>query len=164
MGERFSLKNMAVSLCMLPVMIFWAVSRGEVGMIDNADLVIHEAGHAFFMFFGHFLYVLGGTLMQLILPSLIAWYFFRSSYRTGVQVALLWLGQNLINISVYAADASQMRLKLLGGSRVKHDWNYLLGQLDIIEYSSEVGYVIFAFAILVFLLSLSLPVFIESGN
>ena len=72
--------------------------------IDNGDLVIHEAGHFFFMFFGKFIYTLGGTLMQIILPSIIAWYFLRNYYKTGVQISLLWLGQNLINISAYAAD------------------------------------------------------------
>lgn len=149
------------SILMLPIMVYWVWNRGSYTFIDNADLIIHEGGHLIFMLFGRFIYVMGGTLMQLILPSIIAFYFFRNYYKTGVQVALLWLGQNLINISVYAADARAHRLHLLGGSSVNHDWTYLLGVTGLLEFDSEVGYVIFGLAVAVFILSLILPQFMR---
>ena len=154
-------KRWIASIILLPVMIYLILHRGEYGIIDNADLVIHEAGHFFFMFFGKFIYTLGGTLMQIILPSIIAWYFFRNYYKTGVQFSLLWLGQNLINISVYAADAKAKSLPLLGGDKVYHDWNYLLGQLNLLNYDAEVGYVFVGLAVLVFGASLLMPVIIH---
>ncbi|MDR3627846.1 MAG: hypothetical protein P4L45_13475 [Ignavibacteriaceae bacterium] len=135
--------------------------RGEYGLIDNADLVIHEAGHFFCMFFGKFIYTLGGTLMQIALPSLIIWYFSRNNYKTGIQISSLWLGQNLINISVYAADASAMKLPLLGGNHVYHDWHFILGQLNILEYDSTVGYIFFWAAIIIFVMSILTPLFIS---
>ena len=98
-------KKWIPSIIILPIALYWVLNRGEYGLIDNADLVIHEAGHFFFKFFGKYIYTLGGTLMQIILPSIILFYFFRNEYRTGMQFSLLWLGQNFINISVYAADA-----------------------------------------------------------
>lgn len=150
-----------VSIILLPVMIYLLLHRGEYGLIDNADLVIHEAGHFFFMFFGKFIYTLGGTLMQIILPSIIVWYFFRNYYRTGLQISLLWLGQNLINISVYAADAKAKKLPLLGGDKVYHDWNYLLSQFNLLNYDSEVGYIFVGLSILVFAVSLLMPVIIR---
>jgi len=156
------IKRWIPSVIMLPLMIWLALNRGNYSLIDNADLVIHEAGHFFFMFFGKFIYTAGGSLMQVILPSLIAWYFFRKSYRTGVQFSFLWLGQNLINISVYAADAQAKRLPLLGGNKVYHDWNYLLGELNILQYDSEVGYIIYGSAILIFIIALLLPLFIHN--
>jgi hypothetical protein len=156
------IKRWLPSVVMLPLMIWLVLNRGNYTWIDNADLVIHEAGHIFFMFFGKFIYTAGGSLMQVILPSIIAWYFLSKSYNTGVQVSLLWLGQNLINISVYAADARAQMLPLLGGSRVYHDWHYLLGELDILQYDAEVGYFIFGSAILIFLISLLLPLIIRN--
>jgi hypothetical protein len=36
-----------------PIALYWVLNRGEYGLIDNADLVIHEAGHFFFKFFGN---------------------------------------------------------------------------------------------------------------
>ncbi len=155
------LKKWAVSIILLPVCIYLILNRGHYGLIDNADLVIHEAGHAFFSFFGRFIYTAGGTLMQIILPSIIAWYFFRNSYKTGVQFSLLWLGQNLINISVYAADARARKLPLLGGNHVYHDWHYMLGQLNLLNYDTEVGYLFVGLAVLIFIASLLMPIIIR---
>jgi hypothetical protein len=124
-------------------------------------LVIHEAGHFFFSFFGKFIYTLGGTLMQIILPSIIASFFFRNNYRTGVQFALLWLGQNLINISVYAADARARKLPLLGGNKVYHDWHYLLGEIGILEYDHIVGHIFVGIAITIFAVAILMPLLIH---
>ena len=99
--------------------------------------------------------------MQILLPSLIIWYFFRNEYRTGVQFGLLWLGQNLVNISVYAADASAQKLHLLGGSNVYHDWHYILGELGLLNFDAAVGYLFFIFAILIFIVTLLIPLIIR---
>jgi hypothetical protein len=151
------IKKWIPSVIIMPVALYWSLTRGEYGLIDNADLVIHEAGHFFFMFFGKFIYTAGGTLMQIILPSLIAWYFFRNRYRTGVQFSLLWLGQNFINISVYAADARVRKLPLLGGNKVYHDWHYLLRELNLLNSDTEVGYIFFGIAVFIFIVSILLP-------
>jgi hypothetical protein len=156
------IKRWLPSVIMLPIMIWLVLNRGNYTLIDNADLVIHEAGHIFFSPFGKFIYTAGGSLMQVILPSFIAWYFFRNNYKTGVQVSLLWLGQNLINVSVYAADAQAQMLHLLGGNKVYHDWHYLLGELNILQFDAEVGYFIFGLAVLIFAISILLPLIIRN--
>lgn len=145
------------SVIMLPLMVWLLINRGDFTVLDTADLIIHEAGHLFFMIFGKFIYALGGTLMQIILPCIIGFYFLRSGYKTGVQTALFWLGQNLINISVYAADAGVLKLRLLGGSKVSHDWLYLLKATGLLEYYAEAGYFFVALACAVFLLALAMP-------
>jgi len=154
------LKKWIPSLIIFPICVYLVMERGNYGIIDNADLVIHEAGHFFFKFFGKFIYAAGGTLMQIILPSIIAFYFLKNMYRLGVQVSLLWLGQNLINISVYSADAQAQKLQLLGGNNVYHDWHYLLGEIGLLDYSSEVGYFFVGLAILVFIILLIMPLII----
>jgi hypothetical protein len=150
-------KRWIPSIIILPIAVYWILNRGDYGFIDNADLVIHEAGHFFFMFFGKYIYTLGGTLMQIILPSIIFFYFFRNEYRTGMQFSLLWLGQNFINISVYAADAQARILPLLGGNKVYHDWHYLLGEIGLLQYDAEVGYFFFGIAIILFIITLIMP-------
>jgi hypothetical protein len=151
------IKRWIPSIIILPIAVYWILNRGEYGLLDNIDLVIHEAGHLVFRFFGKFIYTLGGTLMQTILPSIIAWYFYRNHYRTGVQFAFLWLGQNFINISVYAADAQARKLPLLGGNKVYHDWHYILGELGILQYDHIVGYIFVGIAILIFLVTVLMP-------
>lgn len=150
-------KRWIPSILIFPLATYWVINRGEFGLLDNIDLVIHEAGHFFFSLFGKFIYTLGGTLMQIILPSIIAAYFFRNNYRTGVQFGLLWLGQNFINISVYSADAQARKLPLLGGNKVYHDWHYLLGEIGILEYDYLVGYTFFGIAIAIFIVSILMP-------
>ena len=66
---------------------------------------------------GGFFRIAGGTIMQLLLPFVLAAHFFLNRYRLGMQLMLVWLGQSLINVSVYAADARARQLPLLGGDR-----------------------------------------------
>jgi hypothetical protein len=153
-------KKWLPSLILLPIAIYVVLNRGNYGLIDNVDLVIHEAGHFFFMFFGKFIYTAGGTLMQIIIPSLIIFYFFRNIYRLGVQIGMLWLGQNIINISIYAADAKNQKLPLLGGHMVYHDWNYMLGKMSLLDYSAEVGYLFVGMAIIIYIIMLIMPLII----
>ena len=40
-----------------------------VKVIELAGLVFHEADHVFFMFFGDTLHSLGGSVMQLLVPT-----------------------------------------------------------------------------------------------
>lgn len=156
-----TIKRWIPSIIILPIAAYWVLNHGEFGLLDNADLVIHEAGHFFFSFFGKFIYTLGGTLMQIILPSTIAIFFFRNNYRTGVQFGLLWLGQNFINISVYAADARARKLPLLGGNKVYHDWHYLLGEVGLLQYDYIVGYTILGSAIIIFAVAVLMPLLIH---
>ncbi len=154
-------KPWVISILLIPVCYYLISHIGEYTWIDNADLVIHEGGHVIFMIFGRFIYAAGGTLMQIILPSLIAIYFFKNYYRTGTQIGLLWLGQNLINISVYAADAQARKLHLLGGSKVHHDWHFMLSELNILSYDKQVSYVFITLAVIVFVLAILMPLIIR---
>jgi len=149
------------SIIILPLALYFAYTRGHYGLIDNADLVIHEAGHIFFAFFGKYIYTMGGGLMQIILPSIICYYFLTTYYRAGVQFSLLWLGQNFINISIYAADARAQALPLLGGNHVYHDWHYLLSEINMLEYDQEISYIIYGIGLLVFLIAVLLPLIMK---
>jgi len=145
------------SIILLPVCIYIVATRGKYLLIDHFNLLVHEGGHGIFMFFGEFIYIAGGTLMQIILPSLIVWYFFTNGYRFGVQLFMVWLGQNFVNISVYAADARDRALPLLGGSGVIHDWHYLLSKTGLLQYDQIVGYFFVGCAVIVFSGALLMP-------
>lgn len=152
------------SFFLLPVMIYFALTRGKFHFIDWFNLLIHEGGHGIFMFFGRFIYVAGGTLMQIILPSLFVYYAAKRKYIFTTQLSLVWLAQNLINISVYAADARAKKLPLLGGKKVYHDWTYLLGKLDLLEYDQAVGLFFYSTAIGIFIITFLLPAFMPKQN
>lgn len=112
--------------------LWCAYDPAQWRFLDGINLVIHEAGHMLFMPFGEFLMIAGGSLLQVIMPAAFVWYFRRHAQPYSAALALFWVGQSMLNVSVYAADAVAMQLPLLGGQDSLHDWNYLLertGQL-----------------------------------
>lgn len=151
------LRTWRSSLILLPFCVYFALSRGDYTLLDAADLVIHEAGHLIFSPFGSFLRMAGGTLMQLLIPFVIAWSFFRNDYLPGTQAGLLWFGQSLINVSVYAADARIQALPLFGPPGALHDWHYLLSKVGLLEYDTAIGLGFYILALLVFVALLLLP-------
>jgi hypothetical protein len=150
------------SLILLPVMIYYVFNMGEFTFIDYLNLLIHEGGHGIFSFFGRYIYTLGGTMMQIIIPCLFIFYFYSHRKRIGIQISLIWLGENLMNISAYAADARARLLPLLGGNKVYHDWNYLLREINLLNFDKEIGAAFYTFGIIVFIISLLMPLILKN--
>lgn len=121
------------------------------GLLDSVDLAIHETGHLVFGPFGEFVGFAGGTLAQLIMPSVFVAYFLRQGDRHAATVALWWLAQNFWNISVYAADARAQALPLVGGG--EHDWAYMLGRLDLLRLDTRISRLIWFVGVLLYLAS-----------
>ncbi len=126
--------------------------------LDRVDLVIHEAGHLFFRWFGECLQVAGGTMGQLFVPAAFTAYFFLRRERLSAAVTLFWLGQNLFNISVYVKDARTMVLPLVsvgGGEDTIHDWNYLLSKLGLLRWDHVIGTMVYLLGLLVIAVSVT---------
>ena len=129
---QISWPKIVVALAATTYFIWCEVYPGNWHFIDNVNLLVHEGGHVVFMPFGMFLYILGGSLTQVLLPALFVVYFYWQEQYYSAALTLFWVGENLLNVSVYAGDAVRMQLPLLGGDNVIHDWNWLLvytGQL-----------------------------------
>jgi len=133
-------------------------------VIDSISLIIHEAGHSIFRIFGiRFLTILGGTLMQLLIPGLLLFYAWIRRHKPGLQLSLAFLGYNLMDISVYAADASARQLPLIGNlPKTAHDWFNMLWQMGILQYDHAIGMVFFFFGVGVFILALGIPILIKN--
>ena len=116
----------------------------EWRLIDGVNLVIHEAGHIFFMPFGQFLMIAGGSLLQLIIPAIFAVYFYYQGKGYSCALVLLWVGESLLNVSVYAGDAVAMQLPLLGGKDSIHDWNYMLDSMGWLSHTPEIAKALYA--------------------
>ncbi len=101
-------------------------------IIDTINLFIHEAGHLFFRVFGTWMYMIGGSAFQVLLPAaLLAVTVLKRA--PGPGLAGFWAGENLVNVSVYIKDAPTKHLKLIASGLI-HDWNWLLsGNLDAAE-------------------------------
>lgn len=95
----------------------------------------HEFGHLFFAFFGEWMTVAGGSLMQVLVPIGAAAVVLRSKDWFGVAVCALFLASALGDLSWYVADARAQDLDLVsfspdGGG---HDWHYLLASAGALK-------------------------------
>jgi hypothetical protein len=127
--------------------IFASVASNYAGesILHLVNLPFHEAGHLIFIPFGRFLSVLGGSLMQLIVPAVCASVLLlRTRDAFGASVALWWLAQNFMDIAPYINDARALDLVLLGGFTGKdvadyHDWEYILGKLGLLRFDHVIA-------------------------
>jgi hypothetical protein len=94
------------------------------------NLPFHEAGHIIFAPFGHTMMVLGGSLMQVLVPAMCAAAFlFQNHDQFGAALCVWWMGENFVDLSPYIDDARSLQLMLLGGPADEvegHDWEALL--------------------------------------
>ena len=157
-----ALKKWIGSIILLPIVIYLIQHDGRFFIVDYINLLIHEGGHGIFKIFGKYVYTLGGTIAQILIPGMFVVFYLAKRKRAPAQFSLIWLGQNLINISIYASDAQAQKLPLLGGKKVYHDWNYLLREINLLNYDYAVGLLFYSLAIAVFIISLLLPLFLSS--
>jgi hypothetical protein len=120
--------------------------------LDSLDLAIHETGHLVFGFDGETLTILGGTLLQLLVPAAFVVALWRAGDYHGATVPLWWVGQSCWNISVYARDARTQQLPLVGGG--EHDWATLLGNWGLLEQDQVVGGAIYLLGFLLYLVAI----------
>jgi hypothetical protein len=90
--------------------------------------------------------VAGGSLFQVIFPAVFAAYFIWRKKPYSAAIVSLWVGQSILNVWVYAADAVVMQLVLISGFTGAegsfHDWNYLLTGTGLIDSTKKVAGVI----------------------
>jgi hypothetical protein len=124
----------------LLVLLGWWTVRLATGaatwcFLDFVNLAFHEAGHVFLSFAGPTVHYLGGTLAQLAVPAgLVAYFLLRVGRPFSAAICAWWLGESLINVSVYMADARELSLPLVGGG--DHDWNELFYRFGLLGESS----------------------------
>src|SRR5437764_10862112 len=88
--------------------VWIAVDPMRGSFLDTVDLPIHETGHLLFRPFGQFLMVAGGSLFQVIMPAIFVGYFVWQRSFYSAAVVLFWVGQSILHVWVYAADAVVM--------------------------------------------------------
>jgi hypothetical protein len=136
----FGYKVRIVLAILAGVYFLWAAAHPDQWrMIDGLNLVIHEAGHVVFRPFGEFVMIAGGSLFQVIVPLTFAGYFYFNKQYFSCAFVLFWVGESLLNVSVYAADSVVMQLPLLGGDNSIHDWNYMLDDLGLLRQTASIA-------------------------
>jgi hypothetical protein len=119
-----------------------AHGRGPFLMIDLVFIPIHEGGHLLFHYFGEFLGIAGGTLLQLGVPLMLATYFIFQRQIQGAAFCLFFFFEQFLPVATYMADARAQQLPLLtvgDADYVIHDWNYLFGKLGVLQHDTQIA-------------------------
>jgi hypothetical protein len=163
--QRYALRLHAPSLLLVPVAAVFAQQGGSTGLgrllwmlVSAFNLIVHESGHFFFRFFGRFMEIAGATIMELGMPALFVFQGIYWHSRVGTQLALLWLGQAFVGVSVYAADAQARALPLIGNLGPEaHDWGNMLTMLGLLEHTSTIAGALYACAFICWGVMLLVP-------
>lgn len=118
--------------------------------MHNVDLIFHEAGHLIFAPLGRFMSILGGSLMQVLMPLVCMGALLKHKNSFGGAVALWWVGQSLLDLAPYIYDARPRVLMLLGGGNGRelqtmdggtpHDWYNILSELGWLAKDQTLAY------------------------
>ncbi len=111
-------------------------------VIDRANLIVHEAGHLLFGWFGPTLGLWGGTLLELLVPLSLAVYFTFHRQTAGAAFAAFFFFENFLYISVYMADARAQVLPLITAGDPEaggHDWFLILSRLGLLRLDTQLA-------------------------
>jgi hypothetical protein len=126
--------------------LFYAISKhGGFLFIDTANLIVHEGGHNLFYWFGPTFCLWGGTLLQWLVPFLLAAYFFAQRETTGFVFSFFFFFENWLYTATYMADARAMVLPLVTTGDpefAKHDFNTIFSSLGVLDYDTKIAAVV----------------------
>ena len=116
--------------------------------IQNVNLIFHEPGHIIFGIFGDFLGLIGGSLLEMLIPIIVTIHFFKQRYYFSTAFGCWWVSTALLSVSIYATDAQTRILPLITGDIESHDWYNILSQLGLLHYDYLFGSFFFAMSAL----------------
>jgi hypothetical protein len=132
--------------------MIWQALAGNrwVPLLDNANLVFHEAGHVVLGLVSNRLAVYGGTLGQLVFPVAVTLTFWRRREPAACALGAFWFCESCLNIATYMGDARALQLPLIGGldPEVAHDWREILGRFGLLAWDQRLAGVLRFFTVL----------------
>jgi hypothetical protein len=120
-------------------------AHGGFLFIDSANLVVHEGGHNLFGWFGATLGLWGGTLLQWLVPLLLAIYFFTQRQIAGFVFCLFFFFENWLYTATYMADARAQVLPLVTTGDpdfVEHDFYAIFSGLGVLNHDTQIAWAI----------------------
>lgn len=126
--------------------LLYAFSKhGGFLFIDSANLVVHEGGHLLFGWFGPTLGLWGGTILQWLVPLLLAAYFFHQRQPAAFAFCMFFFFENWLYTATYMADARALALPLVttgDSDYIEHDWNTIFSSLGLLPYDTRIAAIV----------------------
>ena len=133
------------SLAFFGIFLVYALTtKSNFLFIDMVFLPIHEGGHLMFSYFGETLHILGGTILQLLVPFALAIYFLFQRHLTGTAFAAFFFFENFLNVGTYMADARAIALDYVtvGEGEAEHDWTSMFLKLGLLDHDVTIGHAV----------------------
>lgn len=125
------------------LLFYLSKNFGQLTLLDNVHLPIHEGGHLFFSYFGETLHLWGGTIFQLLVPALLALYFAARQQVPGAAFCVFAFFHSLTGVATYMSDAIARALPLVTVGAVAdesdHDWYNIFTRLGILPHAVQIG-------------------------
>jgi len=125
------------------LLLYLAFHWGELTLLDNVHLPIHEGGHLLFGWLGDTPGLWGGTLLQLLVPALLAASFVARRELPGVAFCAFAFFHSLTGIATYMADALRQELPLVTvgaiADEAQHDWVRIFTSLGVLPHAIQIG-------------------------
>jgi hypothetical protein len=137
----------AIAWLVFFAVMLWSVARdGTLANLMNLVFVpIHEGGHLLFRFFGEWIYVAGGTFLQLFVPLALAVYFILQRQVPGTAFCAFFFFQQFLPVAVYMADSHCQCLTYVtvgDSGTVIHDWYYLFSSVGVLAHDTQIAAVV----------------------
>jgi len=125
------------------LLFYLATNFTELTLLDNVHLPIHETGQLLFGWFGDTLGLWGGTLLQLIVPALLAVSFAVRRDLLGTTFCSLAFFHSLTGVATYMIDALRLELPLVTVGAIAdesmHDWVNIFTRLGVLPHAIQIG-------------------------
>jgi hypothetical protein len=120
-------------------------AHGDMLFIDLANLVVHEGGHNLFGWFGPTMCLYGGTLLQWLVPFLLAVHFFTRRETAAFVFCVFFFFENWLYTATYMADARAQVLPLVTTGDpdfAEHDFFRIFSNLGVLDYDTKIAAVV----------------------
>ena len=125
------------------LLLYLALNWGQLTLLDNVHLPIHEGGHLLFGWLGETIGLWGGTLLQLLVPALLAASFAVRRELPGTAFCAFAFFHSLTGVATYMADALRLELPLVTVGAVadeaQHDWVRIFSSLGVLSHAIVIG-------------------------
>ena len=125
------------------LLLYLAANWGQLTLLDNIHLPIHEGGHLLFGWLGQTLGLWGGTLLQLIVPAALAASFAARRELPGTVFCAFAFFHSLTGVATYMADALRLELPLVtvgaAADEAQHDWVRIFSSLGVLPHAFQIG-------------------------
>jgi len=125
------------------LLLYLAGHFSEPTLLDNVHLPIHEGGHLLFGWLGEKPMLWGGTILQLLVPALLAGSFAVRGDLAGTTFCSVGFFHSLNGVATYMIDALKRELPLVtvgaSADEAEHDWVRIFSDLGVLPHAIQIG-------------------------